>query len=100
MVTGSTIMPLSDFFDFPHLYGLTVDAHVSVNKTNPPGARHTDGRLGFGHRIHSGRNNGDIQGDILRQSCGSADILAARHQNSLEQAGHRQMSMLLRVVFS
>ena len=55
------------FLDLVHLDGLTLDAHVPVYEADAALARHADGRVGFGDRIHGRTDNRDIESEILCQ---------------------------------
>ncbi len=41
--------------------GLALDAHITMNEADTPLPCHADGSPGFGNRIHSGTDNGNIQ---------------------------------------
>ena len=50
--------------------GLFIDLEIAVKNADPTQLRHGDGHVGFRHRVHRGRDDGDIQCDFARQPRG------------------------------
>ena len=56
--------PVFGTLDLAHLAGLGGNAHVFVNHADSAFTGQGDGHGGFGHRIHGGRYNGNVQGYV------------------------------------
>ena len=67
MVTGSTIMPLSERFTLSTSFGLLLDGQVAVNDAEAALLRQRNRHVRFGHRIHGGADDGNIQADVARE---------------------------------
>ena len=67
MVTGSTIMPLSDRFTLST--SLACCSIVRLRWMMPDSAllRHGDGHVRLGHRVHRGADDRDVQPDVAGQ---------------------------------
>ncbi|MCY1357081.1 hypothetical protein D9M69_435580 [compost metagenome] len=61
--------------DLAHLGGLLLDGHVLVDDADAAFLGHGDGQAGFGHRIHRGGHQRDVQFDAAGQAGLEADIL-------------------------
>jgi hypothetical protein len=87
MVTGSTIMPL-DAVDF---LALTVDGHVFVHDADAALAGDGDGQARFGHCVHGGGGQRDVQGQLAREAGARVGVrgqnrgLAGKQQNVVER---------------
>ncbi|MNQ69345.1 hypothetical protein D3C85_839360 [compost metagenome] len=61
--------------DLAHFGSLLLDGHVLVDDADAAFLGHGDGQAGFGHRIHRGGHQRDVQFDAAGQAGLEADIL-------------------------
>ncbi len=76
------------FLDLLHLADLLFHAHVLVDDADAALPGHGDGGPVFGHRIHGGTDQGDVQGDGPGQAGGQAHLVGqnlrgCRHQKQI-----------------
>ena len=55
-------------FHAVHFFGLPRDGHVAVDDSDAALLRQRDGQVRFRHGIHGGRDDGDVQRDLARQT--------------------------------
>ena len=87
-------------FDLLDLLGLPLDGHVLVDDAKPPLQGKCDGHFGFGHGIHRGAEQRDVQADALREPGGDVDL--GRHDlaiTGLQQNVVEGQSLDIRVLY-
>ena len=55
--------------------GLLFGGKILVNNANTAFLRHRNGEIGFGHRIHGGRNHRDVDADFTGEFGGEENVL-------------------------
>ena len=60
--------------DLINLIGLLIDRHVFVDDSNTAGPRHRNRHVSFGHGIHRGREQRQVQADSCREPASQAHI--------------------------
>ena len=70
-----------ELLDLPHFLRLLFRREVAVDDAHATGLRHGDGEAGFRHRIHRGRQDRQVENDLLRQPRG--DIHLAGHDGAV-----------------
>ena len=64
--------------DLSHLAGLLRDAHILVDHADAAQAGERDGEARLGHRIHGGRNQGNVEPNAACEGCGQYGIARKR----------------------
>jgi hypothetical protein len=85
-VTGSAIMPVIAFFTRATLGRLRLDGHVLVDDAEATFARERDGRVGLGHGVHRGRDEWDLEADVVVSDVASETSLGS----TVEWRGHQE----------
>ncbi len=67
--------------DLAHLLRLLLGREVAVDDADAAGLRHGDGEPGFGHRVHGGRGDRQVEADRPGQP--RADLDRARHDGAV-----------------
>ena len=78
MVSGLTTMPDSNFLTWRTCAACCIGLEIAVDDAEPAGLRHGDRHLGFGHGIHGGGDDRDIERDFARDA--GADVGVGRQQ--------------------
>ena len=86
MVTGSTIMPLSERFTLSTSLACCSMRQVAVDDADSALLRQRDRHVRFGHRVHGGADDGNIQPDIARE----LGLRVGQRRNDVGAGGQQQ----------
>ena len=75
-----------EFLDLAHLRRLLVGLEIAVDDADAAGLRHGDRHVGFGHGVHGGRDNRDIERHVARDARPNVDI----RRQDIRQSGLQQ----------
>ncbi len=96
MVTGSTIMPLSERFTLSISPAWALDGEIAMHDADAALLRHGDGHARLGHGVHGRREQRGVQRDVARELRLRADlrghhVAVGRHQQHIvEGEGFRK----------